>query len=845
MSSTLEQSMWMREKFTRLLRWAAGPVALALALVGCGGGETVSSTVTAPAQLDQVAALTLAQQSVNARIALPHIVALAAVSSGTASEDFESGMADWQNWGNAQVLAGVGSSGSKAMQVGTGAGGGGLSVPGIVPGTAYRLTAQVRVSDPSETVFIGINMLSSSGDQVIGQSSGPVTGTGFATVTVDLVAPANSASAVVWVWKNAGTGFGYVDDVVFGPAASPPPPPPAPPDTNLLSNGGFESGMTDWVNWDNASVVSGQASSGTSALSVGTAAGGAGHDVGGIVPGTIYRLVAQAKVSDPSETVFVGVNLLNQAGTPVAQQALTVSSTSYSTVSFDITAPSDAVKAVVYVWKNAGSDLAYVDDFVFGVAPGSAPPPPPPSGNLVANGGFESGLASWDNWGNAGTSTTQAAAGALAAQVGTGAGGFGQNVAGVIAGKTYRLSALAKVSSAGEAGYLGVRFMDDAGTNLLERNVAFSSTAYANAQLELVAPANATRALVYVWKNAGSGFAYVDEVALVQVQRVPLSVTAESVQSFAPGRDFSSPNIARLTTGGYVIAWATQTAADPPGTPPTLCFQRYDSSGARAGDVACVNGAQTFGGPLLVARANGGFTIAWVHAGDTPDLSVLHWQDFDAAGNAQGVVQSGPPPLTLTAKSLAGGGFVKLLQPHTENDPVSFQLYAADGTPIGSPQPVADTARVQGAIAPLAGGGFAVAFLQRDGAALVGMTRAFSADGAPLGAPVALGPNTLGPVNCGRFGTVTICPPFQNLAGLTATDEGGYIVAWVDGTGIGIPGDSFARQFRANGSPASAVIGRIGSALNGPIATVSPDAFVMVITGNGITALHVVAAPLR
>ena len=512
-SSSVCESMPMREQLTRLLRWCAGSVAVALALAGCGGGDAVTAPVAAQAAPDQVIALTQAQQSVNARIStLPH-VPLAAVSPQTGREDFESGMSDWSNWGNAQVVAGVGTSGSQAMQVGTGAGGAGLNVPGIVPGTAYRLTAQVRVSDPSETVFIGVNMLSSSGDQVIGQSSGPVTATGYATVTVDLVAPANAASAVVWVWKNAGSGFGYLDDVAFGPATNPPPP-PAPPGSNLVSNGGFENGMTDWVNWGNASVVSGQASSGTSALSVGTAAGGAGHDVDGIVPGTVYRLVAQAKVSDASGTVFVGVNLLNQAGTTVAQQASSVSSTSYSTVSLDITAPSDAIKAVVYVWKNAGSGFGYVDDYVFGVAPGSAPPPP--SGNLLVNSGFESGLANWDNWGNASTSTAQAAAGSFAAQVGSGAGGFGQNVGGIIAGKTYRVSALAKVSSADEIGYLGVRFTDDAGTRLLEQNVSFSSTAYSTAQLDIVAPANATRALVYVWKNAGSGFAYVDEVSLIQ-----------------------------------------------------------------------------------------------------------------------------------------------------------------------------------------------------------------------------------------------------------------------------------------------------------------------------------------
>ncbi|HEY0883739.1 MAG TPA: hypothetical protein VGE20_00570, partial [Ramlibacter sp.] len=53
---------------------------------------------------------------------------------------------------------------------------------------------------------------------------------------------------------------------------------------NLLSNPGFESGMAGWVNWDNAQVVDGEGASGSlRALRVGTAAGGAGLDVGGIV----------------------------------------------------------------------------------------------------------------------------------------------------------------------------------------------------------------------------------------------------------------------------------------------------------------------------------------------------------------------------------------------------------------------------------------------------------------------------------------------------------------------------------------------------------------------------------
>lgn len=424
---------------------------------------------------------------------------------------FESGMTGWSNWGNAQVVAGQGTSGSNAMQVGTGAGGAAFRVSGLVAGTTYRLTARLKVSDPSETVFAGINMLSSSGTFHGGTRSGPVTSTGYVTVTVDFAAHETSTSADVWVWKNAGAGYGYIDDVVFGPVGAAPP-----PSGNLLADGGFEGGMQGWVDWGNTALASGEGSSGTWALRVGTAAGGAGHDVGGIVAGATYRLTAQARVSDASDTVYVGINILDQSHAVIARNFVPVGSTAYGTATFAIVAPANAVRAVVYVWKDAGSGFAYVDDFVLEAADGSAPPAPPPAANLVTNGGFESGLAGWVDWGNAATSN-QAAAGAAAAQVGTGAGGFGQDVGGIVAGGTYRLSGLAQVSTAGETGYLGVRFTDDAGARLLEQSAAFGSTAYAAAQLELVAPANATRALVYVWKNAGSGFAYVDQVALGQV----------------------------------------------------------------------------------------------------------------------------------------------------------------------------------------------------------------------------------------------------------------------------------------------------------------------------------------
>lgn len=289
---------------------------------------------------------------------------------------------------------------------------------------------------------------------------------------------------------------------------------------NMVTNGGFENGMAGWVDWGHAGTAADSVGSGGAALVVGSAAGGAGQEIAGILPGSTYRLAAQARVSVPSDTVYVGVNFLDGSGAPLTQNSVLVNSTVPTAASLGVTAPPNAVRALVYVWKNAGSGVAYVDDVVL-ESSGVAAPVAPSSGNLVSDGGFEGGLASWEAWSAAGTSTLEAAAGSRAAQVGTHAGGVGQDVQGIVPGNSYRVSALAKVGSPGEIGYLGVIFTDDAGTGLQAQNVVFGAATYAIVEADVMAPAHATRAKVFVWKNDGGGFAYVDEVALVQLRPAP------------------------------------------------------------------------------------------------------------------------------------------------------------------------------------------------------------------------------------------------------------------------------------------------------------------------------------
>lgn len=634
------------QRFATSLRCGCGAAAIAMVLAACGGGDGQTITAEAQAQRDQTAAIMQAQQSVTALRA-------AVVQPGSGTEDFEAGMGDWQNWGNAQVVAGAGTGGSSALQVGSGAGGAALQVPGIVGGTTYRLTAQVRATDPSEgPATLGVDFYDASGARILGtRAPSNVTNTSLAPFTYEVQAPAGSSYARVWIWKNGNTGFAYLDDVAFAAASAPPPPPPPPPASNLLSNGGFEAGMTGWVDWGNTQIVNGQANSGTAALSVGAAAGGAGHNVDGIVPGTSYRLGVSAKVSDASETVFVGVNFLDAAGSLVGSTHRATSSTSYTAISADVVAPPGAVRAVMYVWKNAGGGLGHVDDFAFGVASGSTPPPPT-GANVLLNGTFESGLASWVNWGNA-TTSGQAAAGTSAAQVGTGAGGLGQSVTGIVPGDRYRVIAQVKVSSAEEIGYLGLKFLDDAGNSLQDAAVPFSTTAYSSAQLELVAPANATTALVFLWKNAGGGFAFLDEAAL-QGEAASPAVLA-NVNTTARG-------VAVLNTGTRVAAWGDDTGVHA---------QRFDGNGGLVGSALLIAPSGTFNG--MAALAGGGYVVEYTQPG-----AVL--------------VQ-----LVSAAGALAGAPVTVRTQAQVE----------ADGASLINP-----TLRGGAGVYPLGGGGFAALYVE-------------------------------------------------------------------------------------------------------------------------------------
>jgi Glycosyl hydrolases family 8 len=187
----------------------------------------------------------------------------------------------------------------------------------------------------------------------------------------------------LWNWNAANLTTGYYDGEIqllslvvasgnWWTPGAPSSQPPAttsttpPPSTtaaagNLLTNGDFAGGLTGWSNWGNSQVVGG-------VLQVGTAAGGLGQNIDTKVAGGVrYRLTGTANITAAAEGVFVGVKLMDSAGTVLLDQLQVVSSLTPAAVAITFTAPAGVASGYVYVWKNANAALGVVDNLSLAV----------------------------------------------------------------------------------------------------------------------------------------------------------------------------------------------------------------------------------------------------------------------------------------------------------------------------------------------------------------------------------------------------------------------------------------------------------------------------------------------
>lgn len=274
--------------------------------------------------------------------------------------------------------------------------------------------------------------------------------------------------------------------------------------------------------------------------------------------------------------------------------------------------------------------------------------------------------------------------------------------------------------------------------------------------------------------TADGGFAivYNGDYNHVVVQRFDSSSVALGAPVQADGDDSyafsSSPGIARLGGGGFVVTWVD-------GQQNTVQARRFGVDGQPIGQPQQVN--DSFIGyqpqPIVTGLADGGYLIAWqAQVPDDEWTKDVHLRRFDASGQpvgadiAIGVTSGDESQPVITA--LADGGWVVAFQATRSGGlELHMQVFNANGSFRGAEQvlPTQGFAFGSAQLAALADGGFLLAWSGAGSAAggsdVIGQK--FGADGAPDGGLFVLNQETKGE---------------QTTLALVGRADGGFIASW-------------------------------------------------------------------
>lgn len=265
------------------------------------------------------------------------------------------------------------------------------------------------------------------------------------------------------------------------------------------------------------------------------------------------------------------------------------------------------------------------------------------------------------------------------------------------------------------------------------------------------------------------------------------------VNSAASGAQFTA-SVATLADGRFIVTWVTNGSEDWTNG---IKAQMFGRDGDPVGGEFQVN-TSTWGShfyPNVEALAGGGFVISWDD-----------WYGFDAKAqifDASGARVGGEFRLNTSAgatedstdvTALANGGFVATWRSTATSadgsgDAVKAQLFDASGARVGTEFLVNSQtidSQYDPSITALAGGGFVITWATRhtaqDGSGGAVKGQIFSASGAKVGA---------------EFLVNTQAADIQREAVVTATPDGGFVVAWTnysssqDGSGFAVKAQAF------------------------------------------------------
>jgi GH35 family endo-1,4-beta-xylanase len=196
----------------------------------------------------------------------------------------------------------------------------------------------------------------------------------------------------VYIRFNDVEGIANLDNLRFGK-------PRPPSEINLIPDGGFESGVAGWSSWDGTSlsVSTDQAYAGNQSL-LAAANGGAQFAVSpniglDMTPGVTYAVSAElfngsTETSPVQLTYKLACGGASDVYTWIASADLAPGA--WTEISGELSVPGDcSINEVLVYFENAtaGIDI-YLDEVKVS----------PPGENLLADGGFETGISGWSSW---------------------------------------------------------------------------------------------------------------------------------------------------------------------------------------------------------------------------------------------------------------------------------------------------------------------------------------------------------------------------------------------------------------------------------------------------------------
>ncbi|RYE81530.1 MAG: tandem-95 repeat protein, partial [Myxococcales bacterium] len=247
----------------------------------------------------------------------------------------------------------------------------------------------------------------------------------------------------------------------------------------------------------------------------------------------------------------------------------------------------------------------------------------------------------------------------------------------------------------------------------------------------------------------------------------------------------NQPSVTKLANGGFVVAWQDY---DYNYGQQTVHAQLFNASGVKVGGEIVANGSNYGYEPEVAALSTGGFVIAWTGSDPYSGQQAILAQRFDSAGQVLDAATVLSPPngyyyyyesqYQPAITGLAGGGFVATWYDYEAygSDPESIHaiVYDAAGNPVASEIQVNTTTtygQYEPATTALADGGFVVVWQDQSGDALGNQTysdvrsQRFDASGNPVGGEMVVNTTTY---------------YSQYLPTVTALSNGGYVVLWND-----------------------------------------------------------------